>query len=77
MSLAAKFIEGAHHAHDDAFLRRGRLQLFPAPLQNGILNRFGAVPTSQEVERARAQPGVEIQRHHVTPISRFTEERQL
>src|ERR1700730_4506688 len=74
LRLFAKFIVSAHHAHDNARLCRGRLQLIPSPLQDGIPNGFCAITASEEVNRLRAKPWVNVQRQHVTPISCFMEE---
>src|ERR1700730_10038383 len=74
LKLFAKFIVGADHAHDNARLCRGRLQLIPLPLQNGIPNGFCAVTASEEVNRLRAKPWVNVQGQHVTAIPRFMED---
>jgi hypothetical protein len=75
--LFAKLIVCTHHGDDKPGLCRSRLQLLRAPLQNGIANGFGAVTAPQEIERPRVQPGVKIESHYVTPVARFTEERQF
>jgi hypothetical protein len=77
LRLVAKLLVGAHHPEDEPGLRRGGLQLLRAPLQNGVTNGFATVSASEEIERARLQPGINVESHHVTPIACFPEERQL
>jgi hypothetical protein len=45
-------------------------------MENGVLNGFDSLPAPEELEGARAQLGVEVQRHHVPTVACFTEERK-
>src|SRR5262249_31575082 len=65
-----------HHGEHQTSLLPGRLQILCAPLQYGIADGIQTVTAPQELEGARAQPGIYVDRHHVTPVAGSTEERQ-
>ena len=71
LRLLPEFLEGAHYGDRKPGLDRRILQVFCAPLQNGVPHGFGARNGPEEVKRTGRQPRVNVYSYCVPPIPRF------